>query len=313
MLVNCIVGIVVMHLVLLTAYMLGFDRPKLRFDRTVITTQKRTEMVQYALLFSFAALASLGMKQLDVVMLGRQLPLALVGIYGVVATIPAVIEGPIVALDKILSATMSDAIQHKRWDEVRRMYALSSRYLLLIGGLYLLGNNLSVHDLLTLLPSEYMAGNQVVYILSTGVLFNMATGSNTSVLFYSDHYKAGLLMLFSLIVLAFMTNLAFIPIWGMEGAACATVLSLLLFNLSKFGYIWAKMHMQPFDSRSLRNAMLIGACMLLYFVPMPFESAIVIIIIRSVLITVVYLSGAHLLRIAPELADAAFQRISRWK
>lgn len=313
MLVNCIVGIVVMHLVLLTAYMLGFDRPKLRFDRTVITTQKRTEMVQYALLFSFAALASLGMKQLDVVMLGRQLPLALVGIYGVVATIPAVIEGPIVALDKILSATMSDAIQHKRWDEVRRMYALSSRYLLLIGGLFFLGINLSVHDLLTLLPSEYMAGKQVVYILSAGVLFNMATGSNTSVLFYSDHYKAGLLMLFSLIVLAFMTNLALIPIWGMEGAACATVLSLLLFNLSKFGYIWAKMHMQPFDSRSLRNAMLIGACMLLYFVPMPFESAIVIIIIRSVLITVVYLSGAHLLRIAPELADAAFQRLTRWK
>jgi O-antigen/teichoic acid export membrane protein len=309
MLVVVTVSIYGLQLLLLTVYMLQFDRPRLRFDRKVLHRDRRTEIAQYALLFSFAAVASLGLKQLDVVMLSSYLPLALAGVYSVVATIPAVIEGPIVALEKILSATMSDAIQHKRWDEVRRMYTLSSRYLLLIGGLFFLGINLSVHDLLTLLPAEYMAGRNVVYILSAGVLFNMATGSNTSVLFYSDHYKAGLVMLLGLIVLAFITNLLFIPLWGMEGAALATVTSLLLFNLLKFGYIWKKMHMQPFDGRSVRNALLIALCMLLYFVPFGTGSPILAIVLRSIAITVVYLAGVYLLRIAPELLEGRIAKL----
>jgi O-antigen/teichoic acid export membrane protein len=302
-LVMCMVGTYGLQLLLLIAYMLRFDRPALRFDRQVLTRQKRTEIVQYAFLFSFAALASLGLKQLDVVMLGREVDLALVGVYGVVATIPAVIEGPIVALEKILSATMSDAIQHRRWDEVRRMYALSSRYLLLIGGLFFLGINLNVHDLISLLPEAFAAGRNVVYILSAGVLFNMATGSNTSVLFYSEHYRAGLVMLFGLIVLAFGTNLLLIPMFGLEGAALATVASMLLYNLMKFGYIWKRMDMQPFDGRTVRNALLILLCLLIFFLPMGDGSAVVRIVLRSALISAVYLAGAYVLRIAPELVE----------
>ncbi|MCF8257889.1 MAG: polysaccharide biosynthesis C-terminal domain-containing protein [Flavobacteriales bacterium] len=303
MLVTSVVGIYALQLVLLTIYMLRFDRPALRFDRTVITPAKQREVMRYALLFSFAALASMGLKQLDVVMLGRKVDLALVGVYGVVATIPAVIEGPIFALEKILSATMSDAIQHRRWDEVRRMYTLSSRYLLLIGGLFFLGINLSVHDLLTLMPEEYMAGRNVVYILSAGVLFNMATGSNTTVLFYSEHYRAGLAMLLGLIVLAFGTNIVLIPMFGLEGAALATVSSLLLFNLMKFGYIWKEMKMQPFDGRTFRNVMLIVLCLLIIFVPLGDGSAVWRIVVRSVLIAGTYLAGVHFLRIAPELLE----------
>jgi O-antigen/teichoic acid export membrane protein len=308
-LVMAIVGIYVMQLLLLILYLVQFERPKLLFNRQVFNAQKRTEIAQYAFLFSFAAMASMGLKQLDLVMLGRKLDLALVGVYGVVATIPAVIEGPIVALDKILSARMSDAIQGKRWHEVRVMYTLSSRYLLLIGGLFFLGINLSVYDLLTLLPSEYMGGLGVVYILSVGTLFNMATGSNTSVLFYSDHYKVGIVMLLALIVMAFCTNLIFIPIWGLEGAAFATVLSLFLFNLLKFGYIWRYMHMQPFDVNSFKNMGLIAACMALYFVPFTSYSAIVTIILRSVVITVLYVLGAYVLRLAPELFQGARAKI----
>jgi O-antigen/teichoic acid export membrane protein len=200
---------------------------------------------------------------------------------------------------------MSDAIQGKRWNEVRVMYNLSSRYLLLIGGLFFLGINLSVYDLLTLLPLEYMVGLNVVYILSIGTLFNMATGSNTSVLFYSEHYKVGIVMLLALIVMAFCTNLIFIPLWGLEGAAFATVLSLFLFNLLKFGYIWRYMHMQPFDVNSFKNMGLIAVCMTLYFVPFSSNSAIITIILRSVVITVVYVLGAYVLRLAPELFQGA--------
>lgn len=315
LLVMAMVGVYALQLLLLLGYVLSFERPVLRFDRHVFTSATRAEIAGYAMLFSFAAMASLGLKQLDVVMLGRSVDLALVGIYSVVATIPAVIEGAITALEKVLSARISDSIQRDRWDEVRNMYVLSSRYLLLLGGLLFLGINLSVGDLLSLLPEAYGLGLNVVYILSAGVLFNMATGANTSVLFYSDHYKAGLVMLFGLIILAFVFNLIFIPMWGMEGAAFATVSSVLLYNFLKFSYIWRAMGLQPFDGRNLRNVLLIAGCGLLFFVPMPAGSAVVAILLRSVVVSIVYVTGAILLRIAPELVDGFLQRAglkSRW-
>jgi len=294
---------------LLLGYLLTFERPVLRFNRDVFTKGVSTEIAGYAMLFSFAALASLGLRQLDVVMLGRSVDLALVGVYSVVATIPAVIEGAITALEKVLSARISDSIQRDRWDEVRNMYVLSSRYLLLLGGLLFLGINLRVEDLLSLHPASYGLGLNVVYILSAGVLFNMATGANTSVLFYSDHYRAGLAMLFSLIILAFVFNLVLIPIWGLEGAALATVSSVFLYNFFKFGYIWKRMGMQPFDGRTVRNILLILVCGLLFFVPMPSDSAVAAIILRSLLIALTYGLGAIALRIAPELLDDALQRL----
>jgi O-antigen/teichoic acid export membrane protein len=308
LLVAAMVGVYGLQLLLLLAYLLTFERPVLRFNKDVFTKGVSAEIAGYAMLFSFAALASLGLRQLDVVMLGRSVDLALVGVYSVVATIPAVIEGAITALEKVLSARISDSIQRDRWDEVRNMYVLSSRYLLLLGGLLFLGINLSVSDLLSLLPEAYGLGLNVVYILSAGVLFNMATGANTSVLFYSDHYKAGLAMLLGLILLAFGFNLVFIPMWGMEGAAFATVSSVFLYNLLKFSYIWRKMGMQPFDARNLRNVLLIALCGLLFFVPMPQGSAVAAILLRSVIIAVVYVSGAIVLRIAPELVEDVLHR-----
>ncbi len=303
LLVAAMVGVYGLQLLLLLGYLLTFERPVLRFNRDVFTKGVSTEIAGYAMLFSFAALASLGLRQLDVVMLGRSVDLALVGVYSVVATIPAVIEGAITALEKVLSARISDSIQRDRWDEVRNMYVLSSRYLLLLGGLLFLGINLSVEDLLSLLPASYGVGLNVVYILSAGVLFNMATGANTSVLFYSNHYRAGLAMLFGLILLAFGFNLVFIPLWGMEGAAFATVSSVFLYNLLKFGYIWKRMGMQPFDARNLRNVLLIALCGLLFFVPMPGDSEVVAIVLRSFLITLTYGAGAIALRIVPELVE----------
>jgi O-antigen/teichoic acid export membrane protein len=79
--------------------------------------------------------------------------------------------------------------------------------------------------LLTFLPEGYQQGASIVMLLSTGSLFNMATGLNAAVLFTSEKYRYGAVFLISLAVVVLILQIVLIPIFGMIGAALATVLA----------------------------------------------------------------------------------------
>ena len=94
-------------------------------------------------------------------------------------------------------------------------------------------------------------------------------------------------------------NVFFIDSYGLQGAAIATLLSLTVYNLVKYLFIRHYMKMTPFGLNTLK---VIGIGILvfaiLYVMPMP-ESNIVSIIVRSSLISslfigLVYLSKASL-------------------
>ncbi len=284
-------------------YIFIIDKPFEPIDRTKFTNKKINEIILYSASFSFASFASLGMKYLDTPLMGLYVPLALVGVYATVVLIPVVIEVPLHALEKIAAAKISDAFTHNRISEVSTIYYRSSKYLFLAGGLLFLGVNLNIHKLLWLLPEEkgFRLGENVVYIVSFGALFNMATSVNNSILYNSRYYRYGLGLLAFLIIISFINFRVFIPLWGMEGAAFATVLSSVAYNFLKFFFIWKKMDLQPFDTSSLKTLLLIAVCGLLWFVNIDLGSATLEIAVMSVLTGAVYLTGAYYLKIVPEL------------
>lgn len=298
----------------LLAYIISIDKPFARIDRSKFTRNKLTEILMYSLSFSFVSFASMGLKQLEAPLMGAFLPLYVVGIYATVVVIPVVIEMPLHAFEKIAGAKISDALTHGRMDEVKTIYYRLSKYLFLIGGLLFLGITLNIHKLLWLLPKEkgFWEGENVVYIVSIGTLFNMATSVNNPILFNSKYYRYGLGLLAFLIVVSFINYRIFIPMWGMEGAAFATALSGVSYNFLKFFFIWRKMGMQPFDINSLKTFLLIFVCGLLWFVNIDVGSATVEIALMSILITVIYVTGAYFLNIVPELfATKNFEEIRK--
>ncbi len=290
---------------ILLAYIFSIDKPLAPISRSKFTNSKVKEILIYSGSFSFAALASLGLKNLDIALIGIYVPLAMAGVYATVAIIPAVIEMPLHALEKIAAAKISDAFTHDRIGEVKNIYYRSSKYLFLVGGLLFLGVNLNIHKLLWLLPKEkgFWQGETVVYIVSLGTLFNVATSVNNPILYNSKHYRYGLAMLVFLTVVSYINYSIFIPLWGMEGAAFATALSSCSYNFLKFFFIWKKMDLQPFNISSLKTLLLIIACSFLWFVNIDLGSATLDIMAMSLLVTTLYLIGAYYLKIVPELFE----------
>ncbi len=290
---------------MLVFYIIKVDKPFTRINWRFLKTQQPKVMMKYGLLLSFTSLSSLGLKYIDVVMLGKYLPLAFVGIYRIAVFIPTVIEAPLGALEKIGIASIAEAWKRKDMDEVEKIYFRSSKYLLMAGGLLFLCVNLSVGSLYQLFPDkDFALGQSVVLILSLGTLINMATGINDAIIYTSDKYVYGAYMLMILFVLAIANNYFLIPLLGMNGAALATVISATVFNLMKFGFIWRAFDLQPFNRNSAFTLLSIALCFAaVYFLVPAVGHPLLQIIYRSVLVVAIYLGLLKLFGVAPELEE----------
>lgn len=298
--VMAFIGIYLLQLILLILYTFIVDTPGFKIDRSFLQMQQPRVILGYGMVLSFSALAGLGLKYIDVVMLGKFVDLGKVGIYAVAAFIPTVIEAPLNALDKITNPKIGDAFAKGRMDEVREIYFKSTKYLMLIGGLLFLGINLNIEDLYKIIPNDYSEGIPVVMIISIGTFINMCTGVNDAILFNSPKFIYGTYLLLFLLVMAVVNNFIFIPLYGITGAALATALSALIYNLVKYLVIWKSFHLQPFDLNSFKILVIIVLIGTLNFVFPGIENVYLAIALKSFLITVLYLLLTYLFRIVPE-------------
>lgn len=230
---------------------------KLRPDFKRINRGVVSEMIHYGWMVFLAGIASMAIRLVDVVVLGKYVSLALTGVYAIAAFVPTFIEAPLVALDKIANARIAHSWEHNDMGNIREIYYKSSRYLFLLGGLLFLMVTLNAPHLFRWLPPAYKAGIPVIEILSLSALFNLVTGSNTSVIFTSKRFYAGAIAVISIAVVNFILLVLLIPQMGLEGAAWATCISSFLYNAFKYLYIKIQFKLQPFDRRTFFIAMAI--------------------------------------------------------
>ncbi len=298
--VTFFVCVFALQLLILIFYILYIDKPSLRINTKVLKTKSMTEIFNYAFLLSFAGIAATGLKLLDGIILGKFKPLFQVGIYSIVSFIPMIIEAPLNSLEKITNTKISDALATKNMDSIKEIYFRSSRYLLLIGGLFFLGINVNINSLLTFLPPEFSSGGNVVLILSLGSLINVAAGSNQSIIFSSDSYKFGAFMLILLVIIAFGLNMFLIPIYGQEGAALSTALGALIYCLIRYVFILKTYKLQPFNVKTIAVLLLIAACFFLNKLLPTLDKPVLDILFHSAVIGGSYIIAVYFLKIVPE-------------
>jgi len=83
-------------------------------------------------------------------------------------------------------------------------------------------------------------------------------------------------------------NVFFIPAFGINGAGIATFIAIFAYNSIKLFFVYKKFKMVPFTRFTLYIALLIIACVVLfYFWDFPFHP-IINITLKSILIAMVY-------------------------
>lgn len=244
------------QLVLLFVIIRIFDQPSVSL-RFFSDNKFAKEIIYFGFISSFIQIAGIGIKFVDVVMVGKYLSMSAVGIYSIAAFMGLILDTPLNAIEKIAGPKISRLLSENNHYEIEKIYKLSSKYLMMVCGLAGSVLVITARPILETIPGNYSEGFLVTIIICFGAFINAATGVNYSIITYSQYYRLGAFFYFILLMITIVLNITLIPLYGIKGAAIATALASIIHNLLRFIFIKVKFNMQPFTLDSLKISMII--------------------------------------------------------
>ena len=293
--IGSIVGVYVVRMILMKWYAFRLHAPPLRFR----LPSNYKEVLTYASLILIAGSVAAVLIDIDKFMIERYLPIGNVAMYGMCAYIASVIGVPSRAMHQITYPLTAKLLHEGKMNDLSELYQQSSLNLFLFSGLIFTLILCNVTALYTLIPSRYELLFEVVLCIALVKLFDNLLGNNNAILFSSKYYKIILVYGVVLTVIAISLNSALIPELGLKGAALATTISMLCYNMLKLHFVYKKFGMLPFSKNTLKIMGLIAACVLSFlFWELPVHP-IFNIVLKSSLIVLIYSCVAYFYKLSP--------------
>jgi O-antigen/teichoic acid export membrane protein len=210
-------------------------------------------IIKYNLFMVISAGSSLVVGKIDSLMVSALLGLAENGIYTTLFYVAIVIEVPKRAIGQIAVSLFSKAFAQKKLEDVKSLYAKTSLNQLILGLLLYIGIVSNLHNLFFFIPNgeTFAIGRWVVVIIGASRVIDMAAGANGELIVMSRYFSFNVIAIASLALLTVLSNYLLIPLFGINGAAIASLISMLCFNFVKMVFIYRKYRMQPFSKETL--------------------------------------------------------------
>jgi len=244
-------------------------------DKLNIDMELKKEMKSYNLFSILNDISSQLATRLDAVMVGSMIvnpALAMVqtGIYTSVMFMTNAMNIPATSILRVSNPLVAEQMANNEIAETSFLYKKTSITLLIIGlaTFFILWFTFTDIFSLTKYSEQMVIGKYVFLYLAISKLFDMLTSINSFILVYSKHFKMNLVFVVILGILNVILNIVLIPIYGMEGAAIASLISLVSFNFLKLFWIKIKLNIHPFSWDTVK-VLGIGAVsfLVLYFLP----------------------------------------------
>lgn len=246
---------------------------------------------------------------LDGIIIPAFLGLEALGIYTPALVLGQMIQVPYRAVALISIPVLREALVKNDIQKVETMNRQIAINLFLIGAFLFTLLVSNADGIFGLIPAKFSAAKHVLIIVACGRLLDMAFGLNSEIINYSKHYKA--IMVFSGIMMAMtiLLNIILIPKFGLDGAAYAVSISLVVFNLIKTAYIYHVFGFHCFSMHYLSIILISGLILgLMYFIPFlqfvdhhMFLNACCNIAFRASIGGVLFLGAVYFLKVSEDL------------
>ena len=239
---------------------------------------------------------------IDKYMINQFLKIENIAFYSLAVYLAMVISVPQRAMHQITYPITAKLMSENKWQELNELYKKSSVTLQVIGGLIYIGILVNIKQLYALLPDEgYDQGLFVVFTIGLSKYFDVILGNNNSIIFNSKYYKAVLVLGVLLVFVIVGLNLIFIPKYGIDGAALATLIAIGMYSLAKLLFVVFKMKLFPFTKNTIVSFIIALVLFLgFYFWEFPFHP-IVNIGLKSAIISVLYLSLHYYFKVSSDI------------
>jgi len=262
-------------------------------------------LLNYSFYIILAGSASTILLEIDKFMIPQIELIQEVAYYAVGVYIASVTAIPARAMNQIISPITAKSLNENKLEEVGVLYKKSSITLTVVGGLLFLLININVKDLYLLIDKPaYQVGTIIVLMISTAELVKLVLGSNGAILTNSKYYR-----MFFYFSLAMALSVIFLNRWligsmGINGAALATLLVVVVFSAIKVCYVFIKMNLHPLSPQSgVLIGVIVGLLGLFYFLDFPFHP-IVNMLVKSVLLSALYIGAVIRFKLSEDISKA---------
>ena len=281
-------------------YAMYIYMPKLVFKLPV----NLKEILSFSIYIIIAGSASGILLEIDKFMIPQMEKIAEVAYYSVGIYIASVVAIPTRAMQQITNPITAKEMNSNNIVEVEKLYKQSSINLLVVGGLLFLLINLNITELYEIInKSQYTKGSLIVLIISIAKIMDLALGTGNAILVNSKYYKIFFYLSLAMALSVIFLNRWLIGLIGINGAALATLIVVLVYGFIKIMFIKSKLNMQPFSKNSLKVLVVI---MLVYGIINFWNfsvNPIFAILLKGVLITSIYLVIIKRLQISEDLNE----------
>ena len=305
--INAVVGVYILRMFIMKLYAYYLRRPVLRFNK--IPDLKA--VLKYSALIIIAGSVGGIILEIDKFMIGELLTINNVAYYGVAIYIASVIGVPARSMHQITNPITAKFLNENNTSELEILYKKSSLNLFIISGFIFLLIVLNINQLYALIKPEYSTALFVVFIVSVAKLSDNVIGNNNAILFNSNYYRIVLLFGVLLAILTVVLNLLLIPEFGINGAAFATFLSVLVYNIAKLLFVYSKYKISPFTLNTLITLVLIIVMVgLFYYWELTFHP-ILNIALKSTVITAIYVFVVYKMQLSEDISRLIDKVIKR--
>lgn len=274
---------------------------KFASDSGFITPSLQKEMISVSLFNVVIGFSNIAILNIDSLMINKMVGLDDTGIYGITYFFGTLVVIPSRILMKISSTFIAESWKTGNLEQIKDIYYRTSINQFVIGLLIFIGLWGNLHNIYHLLPESYAAGGWVIVLIALTNLLEMLGGASAVIISVSPRYKVLSYMMVMLFVLIVCTNLILIPIWGITGAALASLVSYAVYVLVRFLYLYRMHHFQPFSSGHIKVVAIgLVAFGAQYFMP-EFDNFIIDIIVRSLIMVVIFSALSYGLKVSEEV------------
>lgn len=303
-----LIGVFVLRAVVMLGYAINLYTPRFSFQ----LPPRLKELLNYSLLIFIAGTVAVALFDLDKVMIEHFMPIENVSIYGIAIYIATVIAVPSKAMHQITNPITAKYLNHGENDLLKDLYVRSSNTLFVISGFVFTLIVTNVNQLYEIIPEEYRIGVSIVFLISLVKLSDNILGNNNSIIFNSKYYKTVLLAGVVLVGVAFALNLWLIPVYGIYGAAYATFISFLLYNIFKLLFVRVTFGIHPFNRKSFLIFLMISVLTVsFYFWDFSTDFALMNIAMKSIIISGIYFIVSLKADLSTDLKDLYFKFVQK--
>ncbi len=247
------------------------------------------QIITYSLVILVAVMVSVFLLDLDKIMIERYLPVEEVAVYSIMIYMSSVIEVPLKSMIQITTPLTSNYLAEEKIDDLSRLNKSTSITTLIVAGLIALLIFCNAENIYTFIPDQYTLHIDVLLLMCFIKLTEASLGVTSAILYNSDYYKW--LLLFGVIVMAVAVifNILLIPIFGLKGAALASLTAYVIYNIIKLFWVKRCFGIHPFNRGFFKVAIIILSLGILFrLISMYLEPTFMNLILKSCCIALFY-------------------------